>query len=586
MNAGIKQVIFTLTFLFTITFSTWAQLFPSIDNLPKNYFRNPLSVPISLSGNFAELRSNHYHMGIDLRTQQRENLPIHAAAEGYIARIKIEPGGYGRAIYIHHPNGFTTVYAHLNDFYPALEKHVKDVQYAKESWALDETFTPNLFPVTKGQFIAYSGNTGGSGGPHLHFEIRETTTDICYNPMLFGLPIPDNTAPTMTLLTVYDRQTSIYDQAPKSIKLIKNGNKYTIANGLLITDYPIISFGLNANDTHTGSSFKNGVYSMTLSMDNTPVLGFIKDQIPYEASRYLNAHADYKTKLNGGPWIHMLAQLPALKYGNTSGAALPSSIYHRFHGDGILDIADRKEHPIRIELKDVAGNSSILEFKVKYNGNYKLSALPPGRRYFPNSLDVYESDDLEFYLSENTFYDAASIEHKRKESATSDIVSAIHTIGAPYIPAHEFFTIRIRPTKQFPNPAKVIMQYSAGTRKIVKKVDWQGEWATAKFREFGQFNLIFDTIPPVITPVGFTNTNAGTYLKSAKRMVFTVSDNLGSFQNFKAYLNGKWLRFTNDKGRNFIYVFDEHCPPGKNELKLIVEDVAGNTTEKVYHFQR
>src|SRR3954451_17526096 len=146
----------------------------SSDVYPQGYFRNPLGIPIQLAANFGELRTNHFHMGFDIRTQQRENLPVYAAAQGYVSRIKIEKSGFGRAIYISHPNGYTTLYAHLNDFYEELNSYVKDKQYADKQWEQEIDLKPNQFPVEKGQIIAYSGNTGGSEGPHLHFEIRDT----------------------------------------------------------------------------------------------------------------------------------------------------------------------------------------------------------------------------------------------------------------------------------------------------------------------------------------------------------------------------------------------------------------------------
>ncbi len=181
---------------------------------PKGYFRNPLELPMDLSGNFGELRPNHYHMGLDLKTNRVENQLVHAAADGYISRIKIEPGGFGRAIYINHPNGFTTLYAHLNDFNPKLENWVKQQQYSKESWNIFLELTPGQFPVKQGDFLAYSGNTGGSQAPHLHFEIRRTTDDVNVNPMLFGFPLADNTAPRILRLAVYDRTGACMSNHP------------------------------------------------------------------------------------------------------------------------------------------------------------------------------------------------------------------------------------------------------------------------------------------------------------------------------------------------------------------------------------
>src|ERR1043165_8542661 len=174
-----------------IVFILFLHLILSAQSYPKYYFRNPLGIPMQLTGNFGELRSNHWHMGLDIRTNEKENQPVYAAAEGYIAKVRIEPFGFGRSIFINHPNGLTTVYGHLNDFFPELEQYVTEQQYKLESWAVELEFHENKFKVFKSQLIAYSGNTGSSRGPHLHFEIRDTKTSKCLNPLLFGFPVND-----------------------------------------------------------------------------------------------------------------------------------------------------------------------------------------------------------------------------------------------------------------------------------------------------------------------------------------------------------------------------------------------------------
>lgn len=556
-----------------------AQDFPPV-SYPKDYFRNPLNIPISLSGNFGELRPNHFHMGLDLKTQARENLPVHAAAEGYIARVKVEPGGFGRAIYINHPNGMTTLYAHLNDFYPELEKYVREQQYKQESWSVYLEIPEGAFPVRKGQFIAYSGNTGGSEGPHLHFEIRETATDKCINPMLFGLPITDNVAPTILRLSLYDRARSIYEQAPLIVPVKRVGNRYTTTPAVISTSLEKVSFAITSFDTHTGSTNLNGIYSAVMYDNNQPVQGFRMEKIGYEDTRYLNAHIDYRTKSNGGPWLQHLSELPG--YIN--------SIYRSYSGNtGVIDLTDGRVHNIRIEVKDADGNSAVLSFGIKKTTAYKAPAKPAGRMFYPLMIDVYESEDLEFFIGEKCLYDSVHIHHIRTNSSAPGIVSASHTIGAGHIPLQEYFTVRIKPNRNLSEEEKsrVIMQRITGAKKQVAKVSWQQEgWASARFRDFGLFRLVLDTVPPVIVPVGFTDANAKTYLKTARRMVFTVKDNYDQFVNFRAELDGKWLRFTNDKGRNFIYIFDEYCGPGAHELKISVEDVAGNRTEKIYRFER
>src|SRR5579871_888203 len=205
-----------------VSLAASAQLFPAT-NYPRDYFRDPLDIPIKLAANFGELRPNHYHMGLDIRTQAKENLPVHAAADGYVTRVEIEPAGFGQAIYIHHPNGYTTVYGHLNQFFPALAAYIKEQQYRLKSWQVDLEIPANRFPVKKGDLIALSGNTGGSQGPHVHFEIRRTDGDVNQNPMLFGLPIPDNTAPSIIRLAWYDRSGNpgIYDCSPQLLPVQK-----------------------------------------------------------------------------------------------------------------------------------------------------------------------------------------------------------------------------------------------------------------------------------------------------------------------------------------------------------------------------
>lgn len=541
---------------------------------PKGYFRNPLGISMSLSGNFGELRPNHYHMGLDLKTERRENLPVYAAAEGYISRIKVEPGGFGRAIYVNHPNGFTTVYCHLNNFFPALENWVKELQYQKESWYLNDEVAAHLFPVQKGQLLAYSGNTGGSQAPHLHFEIRRSTDEVNLNPQLFGFPLADNTLPTILRLAIYDRNSSVYEQNPRLISVVNKGNgNYSTA--LQTVNTPKISLALTTYDTHTGSSNLNGIYEAVLFDEQEAIIGFRMDQIGYEATRYLNAHIDYKTKQQGGPYLQHLSELPGYI----------QSIYTKFKNDGVIDLSDGLVHELSIVVKDANGNASTVTVPVKYSGRMVTQAIPAGKRFYPLMLDIYESEDCEFIIGERTLYDSVSILHRKLPATGAGVVSSLHTIGSVSIPLQDAMMVRIKVPDTFrkEEQAKVVMQRIAGTKKEVQKVSWEENWAMAGFRDFGAFQLVLDTTPPEIIPVGFKD---GANLSGASRVVFTVQDNLGKWKVLRTELDGAWVRFTNDKGRNFIYSFDERFGPGEHEFKVVAVDEAGNEREVRWKVRR
>src|SRR5450432_3545969 len=342
-----RSILFFLL-ISTITICR-AQVFEQA-SYPKGYFRTPLDIPISLAGNFGELRPNHYHMGFDLKTDHHENLPMHAAADGYIAKIKIEPAGFGRAIYINHPNGFTTVYGHLNAFIPALDAWLKLQQYQQESWKVFLEVPRDLFPVKKDDLIAYSGNTGGSQGPHLHFEIRKTDEDINTNPMLFGFPLEDDTRPTISRLALYDRRLSLYEQSPRLIPIKKTEEGYNSISPIITVSTPKISFALSASDTHTGSSNPNGIFEAGIYDNDKPVIAFRMDKISYNSTRNINAHIDYKARAAGGPFLQQLFELPGYL----------NSIYKRVSGDGAIDISDGTVHDIKIYVKDAYNNTSLL----------------------------------------------------------------------------------------------------------------------------------------------------------------------------------------------------------------------------------
>lgn len=568
-----------LFFVFLFLFSaTKAQFFP-VKNYPKGYFIYPVEARIGLAANFGELRPNHYHMGLDCRTDQAENKVVRAAADGYLARISIAPFGFGRAIYINHPNGLTTLYGHLNAFYPELENYLKKKQYQMESWQVSIDIPANLFPVKKGQFIARSGNTGGSQGPHCHFEIRDTKTDKVLNPMLFDFPIPDKVPPTILRLAMYDRCKSTYSQSPKLLSLKTVNGHYTTMENVIPVNTDKISFGISANDKQSGSNNPNGIFEAVIYFDGLPLSGFQLDSISYDETRYLNAHIDYKTRAAGGPYIEHLSRLPGY----------PQGVYKDINGDGVIELKDDKIHEVKIVVKDADGNTSNLEFKVK-KGLIVEKAPAKNASYFqqkefhPGFVNIFENDALQVILSPQALYDSVAFSYAEKTSAAPNVYSAVFSVLSGLVPSQDNFSIKIKPDKPIPGNVadKILMKRTWSGKTEVIKATKEGAWYAAKFKTFGDFVLIADDEPPVINGGFAQNAN----LAHATSIIFTPKDNNEEIKNFRAELDGKWLRFTNDKARSFIYTFDEMCPAGKHELKVSVEDEAGNKTEKIYQFTR
>jgi len=541
---------------------------------PQAYFRNPLDIPIQLVANFGELRPNHFHMGLDIRTQGRENLPVHAAADGYISRIKIEKYGYGNAIYINHTNGYTTLYAHLNNFYPALAEYIKTKQYNEQKWAQDFELPAGLFVVKKGQFIAYSGNTGGSAGPHLHFEIRDTKTGDNLNPLLFGFNIADKQPPVIKGLYWYDRRYSTYLIPGKQIPVTKKNGSYSSINKVVRVNSPLVSFGISSEDISNSSGFNLGIFSAELFMDDSLINAFTLSNFSYTDTRYVNACIDYTKLIKEKKYVQYLAILPGNKVDIFSQA-----------GNGLIILTDTLQHVIKINIKDAYDNLVTLNFIDQLNGPLNESTFPANvQALLPGQENIVTGNNVKAWFSKNAFYDVIPFvlkenENTEKNSASEDVGLYNYTV-----PVHDSFTIKLKTTLSGNNPLRknVVMQLTSGSDKQTMKGQWTGDWMTARFNVFGNVQLLIDTVPPTITPVAWKN---GSLLTAAKTLVLKCKDDLTKIDSFRAELDGHWLLFA-ARGDNFIYTFDEHCHRGPHTLTVFVADLAGNMTSKTYTFTR
>jgi hypothetical protein len=553
---------------------------------PKYYFRNPLGIPMELQANFGELRPDHWHMGLDIRTNQEENLPVYAAAEGYIASIGVRPQSFGRFIIINHPNGLSTLYGHLNDFFPELEQYVTEKQYKQESWAIELNFTKDQFPVSKGQFIAYSGNTGGSQGPHLHFEIMNTKTEERMNPLLFGLPVEDYTPPSIVKLAMYDRGRSVYDQTPVLFAVKNTDSGYVILKLPVIkTGLNRISFAVEAYDRMNSKTSKDGIYSAELFFDDESQAAFKLDSISYDETVYINSQIDFKFRQNGGAWLQHLSKMPGDQ----------GTVYKETRNNGIIDLTDTSQHSARVEIKDAYNNAAELNFIIQHDDSLAIQQTPANKGYslvtrlLPSQKNEIRKNGFEMDMPPALLYDTVSLIYFYRDDMPAYAVTGIHQLNDATIPLHENFTLRMQPGKPIPADWKdklVIQRSSRGT--TIKKANWDGKWLTARFGDFGSFQAFVDVIPPQVNDPDSHREGKGDTvdLSPASRIVFTPTDNFGVIKNFRAELDSQWIRFTNDKGRNWIYKFDERCPYGVHHLKVTVEDLVGNTTIKEWWFKR
>ncbi|MBO9731630.1 MAG: M23 family metallopeptidase [Chitinophaga sp.] len=546
-----------------------AQSIP-VKDYPQGYFRNPLNVPIELAGNFGELRPNHFHSGMDIKTQQRENLPVHAAADGYVSRIGVSHTGFGNVLYITHPNGYTTVYAHLNAFFPALQQYVKKQQYQAESWASDLAIPAGMFPVRKGDFVAWSGNTGGSAGPHLHFEIRNTQTEKPLNPLLFGFDIADTHAPDVYRIAVYDRDKSIYEQQPITLPVKKVNGEYVTTQPVIKINAAKASLGISAVDRmNTGNIY--GIYEVTVLQNGEPDIDFQLDNIGYEETRYLNAHIDYKVKKGGGPYYQLLFSLPGNKL----------DIYHDLKGDGTIHLEDGAVHEVKLLVKDAYGNTSTVKLHLQQGGPEAADRTCANEMY-PDSRNIFENNQVEFYLDEEALYDKICFNYAETPAVSTKAYSNIYHLHTPLVPVHDYFNVLLKPSRNVPeNLQSKIVMVREGMGSGASATSLENGWYRGSFRDFGNFHLEADTIAPKVTPLGV---KPGANLAKAGKIAFAMNDASG-IKSYRAELDGKWLLFSR-KGNVLTYTFDEHCQPGTHMLVMKVTDIAGNEGTYRLSFKR
>lgn len=551
----------------------------SAQEITKGYFRSPLDIPLYLSGNFGELRSNHFHAGLDIKTQGVEGQKVYAIADGYVSRIKVSPYGYGTALYVTHPNGFTSVYGHLKKYNETIEKVVKAYQYQKEQFSVQIFPPPYQLQVKKGDVIAYSGNSGGSGGPHLHFEIRNTKTEHPYNPLFFGFDIKDNVNPDIYAVTIYPLNDSSFINGSNRKKRIKakgaNGIYRFISNSP-INLYGEFGFGIETVDRMSGTENTYGLHNIKLSYDSKPIYEHQIDEFAFHEGRYINSYLDYETYIKKRKRV----QKSFIQKGNRL------RIYKQLENKGTVSIRDGKEHVLKYTVSDLNGNNSSIQFKVSGNSTKipsqaQLKQGAPKVKFFPyNQRNTFVEDSLLLDLPKGVLYDDLYFEYQ-KTGALSNTVSPVYWLHNHYTPLHSYITISIKGSHLSASQRNKALIVSTVDRKhlYAEGGKWKGDNISAKTRSFGGYAIALDSIAPKITPI---NIYANANMSKKWSISLKITDNLSGIGSYRGTIDGKWVLMEYDaKNDKLSYFFDdERLKSGQHVFQLVVKDKVGN--KKIY----
>ena len=559
-NCILKKHIVTLFILFSL-------ITISQEKYPKDYFRPPLDIPILLSGSFGELRSNHFHSGLDIKTQGKEGLKVYAAAEGYVSRIKVQQFGYGKAIYITHPNGYTTVYGHLKKFSDAIEAYVKSVQYKKESYATGNLFfKEDQFPLKKGEIIGFSGDTGGSGGPHLHFEIRNTMSENVINPLLFGIKVADTISPRIRALKVYALSNeSRINQKRKTfqvpIKKISNG-KYKTDR---ISANADIGFAIDVYDNFNGAYNKNGIYSLEMLVNGKRWYYHDVETFSFSESKFLNLHIDYKH-------YKKYKRRYQKSYKETANKL---SIYEDLINNGKLNVKPGNNYMVTIIAKDYAGNKSTLNIPIvgkESSAIFSKSIDSTNYKLIKNKFNKFKVGDFSVAFPKNTFYEDVYL-----DLAYTNGIAKVHT---PTIPLDKSYTLTFDVSKYSETEKQFLfianLEYPKYPRYQYTRKRDSTFFTTTK--SLGNFKLVSDSIKPKIRLLYFKNNQ---WISSFKTLKAKISDNGSGIKNWRATIDGEWIlmEYNHKKGILTYNFNDKKLVGSKHIFKLVVSDNVGNTNE-------
>ncbi len=537
--------------------------------LPQGYFRNPMDHDIGLSATFAEFRANHFHGGLDMRTGGATGKAVYAAADGYVAKVSISPWGGGKMLYIKHPNGYVTVYMHLDGFAGEIGKAVLREQYAQQSYSITKLFAPGELPVKKGQLVARSGNTGGSGGPHLHFEVRSGGADDLHthattiNPLLFGLPYTDHIDPVIRGLRLYGTDGTVRDITKESAVSV---------------DGPFF-LGIYATDAAEGSTLRNGPHRIEVYVDNQLAFLYTTDAVPIDSTRMVNAIIDYRHYSDTRQAFLLTRSLPGAE-----GPWIPVR-----QGDGWYRFEPGTTHKVQVRVYDINDNLAEHTLTVTQTdrgnqNNQSNQSTPTTHPVRYNQPFNIQQSTFTVKLKPYTLYADDRLEVRDAEAAPykAPLVTVRPTVND--IPPDRAYTLSLKSKTPLGVDEQKVVVALVGAKKLTAyATSHAGGWHTAQVRDFGRFTLAVDTTAPTVVPLNF----AGAKPLRGTTLRVNIGDDLSGIDCYNCYLGGKWVLAEYD-GKTATLVIDAggRLTSGTNRLRVVVTDACGNTTDRTWNIAR
>lgn len=533
-------------------------------------YPNPVKIPISLSATFAELRSNAFHAGVDIRTQGVEGKEVFAVADGYVSRIGVSPVGYGKVIYITHNDGFTSVYAHLSKFNKNITDFVRKKQYEDESFSQNIILDKHQFPIKKGDYLGLTGNSGSSGGPHLHYEIRYTKTQEPVNPLYFGLKIKDTKNPCIKGLAIYPLEKSLVNNVDSALYLKVNAEngKYYIDNQMINVNGDI-AFGINLFDQADGANNKNGAYSVELYADNDLIFKVVSDKYSYNETRYVNSLIDYSYYVRNKE-RYMRTEIDEFN---------KLKLYKK--KEGVVSVKEGDTVKMSFVVSDYNKNKSILNFTLVGSEPSDFQVAEPLPRSYYRVFDGGASeiylDGFEASIPEFAFYRDVALKASQIDTIPNIASYFAYRLGTEEMPLHKKIIVRIKPREEFQNDSLV---YIASINNK-GELSYLGNMKTAEYLEaktnvLGTYLIAVDSVNPKVKPLNFKNKGS---VKENWSLRVEIDDNESGIAEYAMYINDQWVLADYDKKNKLLmYQIDHHLKQGQNSLKVVVADMVGNET--------